>query len=808
MNISFNWLKQYIDFEFDTSKLAGYLTGCGLEVESVEPFESVKGGLNGLIVGEVLQTSKHPNADRLTVTRVNLGGDKVAQIVCGAPNVASGQKVIVASPGTTIFPLKGDPFEIKNSKIRGEASEGMICAEDEIGLGTNHDGIMVLPDHVIPGTPITEYIPVEHDFTLSIGLTPNRPDAASHIGVARDLLAVMNASGEFAEKSLLLPDISAFVESKSEPKIQVELTDEACTRYSGLHITGVKVGPSPAWLQNRLMAVGLKPVNNVVDVTNFVLYEYGQPLHAFDAANISGNKVIVKRLSPETRFITLDGIERKLKGTELMICDNSGGMCIAGVFGGINSGITESTTEVFLESACFDPVSIRKTSKLHGLKTDASFRFERGTDPNITLTALKRAAQLLTEITGGTPSSAIIDIYPRVVPDWKIDFLFSGFAKHTGIEIDKLVFNNILTWLDIKVTGEKDGVISLEVPPYRVDVMREVDIVEEVLRIYGYHRVPFPSKMNTSLPQQQITPLEKHRNSMAAWLVSNGFNEVMSNSLYRSSVFSTGTGMVKIMNPLSIDLDIMRPDMLHPLLDIALYNANRKRQNLRLFEFGKTYHRQEDGYNETNHLALLVTGDRNEKHWKGINQPYDVYYLKSIVENLVGVCVPPVQGLQWGEIHSNHLGQCMALMSGNFKLAVVGEVDKLTLKAFGMDIPAWYIDMDLDALMKTNNKVKLKIDEPPRFPEVRRDLSMVLDKTVQYQALEELAYQTERKLLKGVNLFDVFEGDKIGSGKKSYALSFVLRDSEKTLTEKEIEKVMHRLMGAFEEKLGAVIRKA
>ena len=475
MNISYNWLRQYIDFEHSPEELARTLTGCGLEVESIEPFESVKGGLKGLVVGEVLETQKHPNADKLTVCKVNVGNTEPSQIVCGAPNVAAGQKVIVATPGTTIYPLKGDPFEIKKSKIRGEESAGMICAEDEVGLGEGHDGILVLGADAVPGTAVANYFQLETDFTLSIGLTPNRSDAASHIGVARDLRAVLNTvslDGDQHYKSIQWPDVSGFKTPASEPAIKVRVENEACYRYSGVYIEKVKVGPSPEWLQNRLKSIGLHPINNVVDVTNFVLYEMGQPLHAFDARQISGREVIIKSLPRETSFTTLDGIERKLIGTELMICDNRGGMCIAGVFGGMHSGVTDSTTEIFLESAYFDSVSVRKTSKYHGLKTDASFRFERGTDPDMTIPALKRAALLICEITGGSISSSVVDVYPKSVSYWKLEYKFSNFNKLTGVDISQDSFIQILEWLDIKVMASNGGILSLEIPPYRVDVTR------------------------------------------------------------------------------------------------------------------------------------------------------------------------------------------------------------------------------------------------------------------------------------------------------------------------------------------------
>jgi phenylalanyl-tRNA synthetase beta chain len=808
MNISYNWLSQYFNSGLSPEDLAKLLTGCGLEVEGIETFESVKGGLKNLVVGEVLETSKHPNADRLTVTRVNLGNGELSQIVCGAPNVAAGQKVIVATPGTTIFPLKGEPFEIKKSKIRGEASEGMICAEDEIGLGESHEGILVLDDSAVPGKPVTEYFKVETDHMLSIGLTPNRPDAASHIGVARDVRAVVGTQNLGKEVSALqFPDLSKYKSSDASPVINVRVESEACTRYTGVHIRNVKVTQSPQWLQNRLKAVGLTPINNIVDITNFVLYEYGQPLHAFDADVIGGAEVVVRMARQGEKFVTLDGVERDLKGIELMICDQKEGMCIAGVFGGINSGVTEKTTSVFLESACFDPVSIRKTSKLHGLNTDASFRFERGTDPNITVDALKRAAILITEIAGGEVTSQIVDVYPTKISNWKIYFRYDRFRLLTGVDMQRDQFISILSLLDIRVVSQDGDVLKLEVPPYRVDVMREADIVEEVLRIYGYDRIPLPSKMNTSLPNPELVPLEKVRDRLAGHLVANGYQEVMCNSLFRSSAYGERNDLARIKNPLSADLDIMRRDMLLPLLEVAAYNRNRKRPDLQIFEFGKTYQTATEGFSEQNHLALMLTGSRNDLHWEIKSGDWSVYYLKSVLENLIITSGAEVKNFNWQKTEHPDFETALILSIGSRQLAVAGNAHRKLVKQFDLEGLIWFADIDLDALESILRKKAVKILEPPKFPEVRRDLSMVLDRGVQYTQLETLAFDTERKLLREVVLFDVYEGEKLGEGKKSYALSFVLRDDEKTLTDKEIDKTMNRLMDAFENKLSAVIRK-
>jgi phenylalanyl-tRNA synthetase beta chain len=770
----------------------------------------VKGGLRGLVVGEVLEAVRHPNADRLTVTKVNLGNSQVSQIVCGAPNVATGQKVVVAVPGTTIFPVTGEPFEIRKSKIRGEVSDGMICAEDEVGLGSSHEGIMVLRTDAVPGDSAVKYFSVESDFTISIGLTPNRPDAASHFGVARDVRAVWNTRTHASGSPMMeiqWPDVSGFSAPAVEPVVTVTIESDACTRYSGVHISGIKVSPSPDWLQNRLRAVGLKPINNIVDITNYVLYELGQPLHAFDASKIAGRKVIVKPLPAGTVFRTLDGIDRKLVGNELMICDQEEGMCIAGVFGGIHSGVTEATTEVFLESACFDAVSIRKTSKHHGLKTDASFRFERGSDPDMTITALKRAALLITEIAGGTVTSSVVDVYPLPVKPWPVNFSIARFSALTGISIETDLLKRILGWLDIKVVSEAGDLLQLEVPPYRVDVMREADVAEEILRIYGYDRIPLPPAMNISLPNRTKAPLEKIRSVMAVQLVANGFHEVMANSLYRSSLYENKEGLAVIRNPLSHELDIMRPGMLHPMLDLAAYNHNRKRTDLRFFEFGKTYFKHHEGYDEVNHLSILLTGSRHAPHWNKKPEGYDFFFLKSVLENVLGVCGINTGKMKWYETENPELDTALLWCSGKREVVRTGRVNAKSLRAHDITGPVWFADINLDVVERLLTGTQHPISEPPKFPEVRRDLSMLLEKSIQYAQIESLAFETERKILREVNLFDVFEGEKIGAGKKSYAVSFVLRDDEKTLTDKEIDKVMERLMEGFEKKLGAVIRK-
>lgn len=806
MNISYRWLQQYLDFNHSPEELGVLLTGCGLEVESIEPFESVKGGLKGLVVGEVLETGRHPNADRLTICKVNVGDSDLRQIVCGAPNVAAGQKVIVALPGTLLHPRKGDPFEIKKSKIRGEESHGMICAEDEIGLGESHEGILVLDANAVPGSAVADYFKIENDYTISIGLTPNRPDAASHMGVARDLRAVINAN-EKNEISLRWPNLTTFNTTAKEPVIKVRIEDEACYRYSGLHIENISVASSPEWLKNRLKAIGLTPINNVVDITNYVLYEYGQPLHAFDASKIAGGEIIVKRLAKDTIFKTLDQVERKLNGSEMMICDANGGLAIAGVFGGAESGVSETTNSVFLESAYFDSVSVRKTSKYHGLKTDASFRFERGTDPEMTIPALQRAALMICEMAGGSITSTITDVYPKPVAPSRVAYHLPRFEQLTGVKISADALKKILGWLDIKIESESENTLQLTIPAYRVDVTREADVTEEVLRIVGFDRIPLPAKMQSSLPSPALVPLEKTRRDMAAWLTANGFTEIMCNSIYRSSIYENFKDEpARIKNPLSRDLDILRPDMLHPMLDTALYNFNRQRHDLRLFEYGKTYHKTNDVYHEENHLSLLLTGKTNPPHWSHPPGEYTVYFVRSVIENLLVAARADTKKMHWENATDDFLSQALVLVSGKKEVARIGAVRKKVLKPFDLSGTLWHADLHLDVVASLMRRQAMKIAEPPRFPEVQRDLSMVLDRSVQYRSLEELAYETERKLLQNVNLFDVYEGEKIGEGKKSYALSFTLRDDERTLTDKDIERVMTKLMDAFEKKLGAVVR--
>lgn len=821
MKISYNWLKNYVAVNLPADEVTTLLTHCGLEVESIEKFETIKGGLKGVIIGEVLEKQKHPNADKLSLTKVNVGTGKTLSIVCGAANVEAGQKVAVAMIGAMLYPISGEPFEIKKSKIRGELSEGMICAEDEIGLGASHAGIMILDNNAVVGMPAADYFKLEEDFVFEIGLTPNRADAASHIGVARDLAAVMNASDKYQVSSIkhqtLMPGVDSLKIDNNDLKIEVVVENtKDCIRYSGISISGVAVKESPAWLQNRLKSIGLKPINNVVDVTNFVLFETGQPLHAFDTNKISGKKVIVKNLPAKTRFVTLDEKEHELTGNELMICDENGGMCIAGVFGGINSGVTSETKNIFIESACFTPVSVRKTAKHHGLKTDASFRFERGTDVDITVYALKRAALLMTEICGGKVSSGIVDIYPNPVVPAKINFNFKQAFNLIGAEIDKTAIRNILNDLGIKIAAEDAAGMELKIPNYKTDVKRGADVVEEVLRIYGYNKISLPPKMNMPLPQRKENMKERMTALTSQFLVANGFNELFCNSLSRetySDLIDKRSDAVNIRNPLSNDLSIMRQTMLFSGLEAIQYNNNRKNTNLRFFETGKTYHlsvKKENDlpFREINHLSLFVTGNRFSESWiKQQPQTYSVYYSKSLLQNLLLKCGIDLNKLHHQKCEHDFLTEALEIFSGKTKLGVYGTIKSSLLNPFDISSDVFYADLMTDEILNVAKSVVNTISEPAKYPSVKRDISMLIGKEVSYADIEELSFETERNLLRSVNLFDVYSGDKIEQGKSSYAISFVLQDQEKTLTDKQIEGVMERLMKAFESKLGAQIRK-
>ncbi len=821
MKISLNWLNDYLKTELSPQLIGEKLTGCGLEVESIENFESVPGGLRGLVVGEVKEKVKHPNADKLSLTKVDVGGVELLSIVCGAPNVEAGQKVIVATVGTTVHPISGEAFEIKKSKIRGELSEGMICAEDEIGLGESHDGIMILDTNAKVGTPAAEYFGISNDHVFEIGLTPNRADAASHFGVARDLSAVLLADelqkNPAAEHhAAQLPPANAFADDLNESPIEVELMNpEACIRYSGIFIKGLEVKDSPDWLQNRLKAIGLRPINNVVDVTNYVLHELGQPLHAFDADKIAGKKVIVQKVAKETKFVTLDGTERRLSENDLMICDYEKPMCIAGVFGGMNSGVSETTKNIFLESACFEPVHVRKTSKFHALKTDSSFRFERGADPEITVYALQRAAKLLQEIANGEVAGKLVDIYPIKVEPKEIAFAFDQCDVLIGKKIESNTIKKILHALGINISSEGKDALLLSVPPFKVDVTRPADVVEEVLRIYGYNNIGFPDRVHSSLSFAPKPDPEKLREICSDLLSSNGFQEILNNSLTKAAYYdlikTDAASNVNILNPLSSDLGIMRRSLLFGGLETISYNQKRKNSDLRLYEFGKTYLKKpnvEEGkwpYIELQRCAIFMTGRLQPESWKASAEKVSFFDLKASVQQILNRL--GFSEAKMDLVEATEFSEAMKVVVRKKEVARFGLVAKNILKALDISGEVFYADFDWDAVLNlVGTSKEIRFTEVPKFPSVRRDLALVIDKKVSYKEVEELAWQTEKNLLLEVNLFDVYEGEKLGNDKKSYAVSFILQNFEATLTDVQIEKIMEKLTKVYAEKLGATIR--
>lgn len=817
MKLSYNWLKQYIDLDVDPQELSPILTDIGLEVEGMEKFQSVKGGLEGVVIGEVLTCEHHSNADKLSVTTVDVG-DSVLPIVCGAPNVAKGQKVLVATVGTILY--DGDnEFKIKKSKIRGKVSEGMICAEDELGLGNSHDGIMVLGDDAPVGEPAKEYINIEEDWVYEIGLTPNRADATSHIGSARDLVAGLNwlKSGNY---KLSIPSVDNFKIDNRDLDIEVTVEDtEACPRYTGVTISGITVEESPEWLKNRLNAIGVRPINNIVDITNYVLHETGQPLHAFDAAKIVGNKVAVKKLPSQTPFVTLDETERKLHVDDLMICNVEDGMCIAGVFGGAQSGVTERTTSIFLESAYFDPTHIRKTSKRHVLQTDASFRFERGADPNITVYALKRAALLIKDIAGGKISSEIKDVYPKPIDKWIVDISFDRVTRLIGKEIDKDIIVKILKDLDVEVLGTSHEGLKLLIPTFKVDVKREVDIIEEILRIYGYNNIEIPEKVNSSVSLRQKPDLERIQNVVADYLVAQGFTEIMNNSLTKaayiekSSVFNQEHS-VELLNPLSSDLNIMRQTLLFGGLEVVNYNQNRKINDLKIFEFGKIYKRNlvatkatgVKNYFEEKHLAIFTTGKMNVENWNSNDIKADFFAVKGFVESIIKRLGINRKDINMVESRSDDFAYTFNYVVNDTVVISIGEVSKKLLKAFDIKQRIYVADFNWDKVINLVPKHDITYKPISKFPAVRRDLALIVDKAVTFESLKKIAFNAERKILKEVGIFDIYQGDKIPEGKKSYALSFILLDENKTLTDKIIDKAMKRIQQALEKEVGAQLR--
>tara|TARA_R110002124_G_scaffold227889_1_gene393187 strand:- start:87390 stop:89816 length:2427 start_codon:yes stop_codon:yes gene_type:complete len=808
MKISYNWLKQFINVNWEAEKTGKLLTDLGLEIEGIESFTSVPGGLKGVVAGHVLDCKQHSNADRLKLTNVDLGDGNTVQIVCGAPNVAKGQKVPVATIGTTLYDDKGEPWTIKKGKIRGEVSEGMICAEDELGLGTSHDGIMVLDDSLKPGTLLSEILEVENDQVFEIGLTPNRADAMSHWGVARDLKAGLLQHDISIE--LITPSTSNFKIENRTLKIDVNVENTTLApRYCGLTISGLKVAESPKWIQNRLKAIGLAPINNIVDITNYVLHELGQPLHAFDATKITGNTINVKTLPAGTKFVTLDGEERKLHEEDLMICDAEKPLCIAGVFGGLNSGVTESTTSIFLESAYFDPVSVRKTAKRHGLNTDASFRFERGIDPNATEYALMHAAILITEIAGGKITSDVIDVYPKKITDHQVVLNFDNATKLIGEEIPKEKTKQILTSLDIKVNNVTETGIGMTIPAYRNDVTREADVIEEILRVYGYNKIKFTEKLNTSIAITQPVEDYQIQNKIGSLLTAIGFNEMLCNSLTSPKYLELTESLsanhnVEMLNPLSQDLSVMRQSMLFGGLEALAYNSNRKMSNIKLFEFGKTYHNYPDGREEKKHLSLVISGNTTEDNWYNGSQKSDFFYGKGIVTSILERL--GINDLTERSVKNDIFSEGISLVKNKMPLVEFGVVRKKVLKAFDIDSETLYIDFVWDNVLSEISSEDIKMRPIPKFPKVKRDFALLIDENVGFDALKNAAFQTEKQLLKEVSLFDVYTGSKLPKGKKSYALSFTIQDERKTLTDKQIDKIMSKLEQRFAKDFGASLR--
>lgn len=803
MKISYNWLKQFLQIDWDAQKTGELLTDLGLEVEGISQFESVKGGLKGIVVGHVLTCEKHPNADKLKLTTVDIGQEAPLQIVCGAPNVAAGQKVPVATVGTTLYTPEGEAWVIKKGKIRGEVSEGMICAEDEIGVGESHDGIMVLNEELIPGTPCSKVFDIENDEVFEIGLTPNRADAMSHFGVARDLKAGLEQKE--IQKELVTPSVSNFSIDNRSLKVDVEvLESNLAPRYCGVTISNLVVQDSPDWLKNRLKSIGLAPINNVVDVTNYVLHELGQPLHAFDAFKIKGNKVEVKTLQSGTKFTTLDGVERELHEDDLMICDAGTPMCIAGVFGGLHSGVTEHTTSIFLESAYFDSVSIRKTAKRHGLNTDASFRFERGIDINLTKYALKRAALLIREIAGGYITSEIVDLFPKKPQDRQVFLTFNKIHSLIGQEIPQDTIKSILSSLEIRINNVTESGLGLTIPTYRVDVTREVDVIEEILRVYGYNNIDFKEKLNASIAKTSRFENYRIQDVVGNMLAAKGFYEIMTNSLVSSELTTDDNSAVEMLNPLSSDLSVLRTSMLHSGLQTVSYNHNRQKTDLKLFEFGKTYHKVNGEHIEKQHLAIFISGDRNQNSWSVASKKSEFFYLKGIVDNVLERL--GLRDIDTKPLAESGYAEGISYVKNDKILVSLGLVGKADIKKFDIKQEVFYADLDWDAILESVSTQNVSFKEIPKFPEVTRDFALLLDESISFQKVYDIAWNTEKKLLKKVNLFDVYTGKNLPEGKKSYAVSFTLMDEKKTLTDKQIDKIMGKLLAQYQKELGAELR--
>ncbi len=807
MNLSYNWLKKYIDFNLPIEELSEILTDIGLEVEGVEKVETVKGGLEGVVVGHVVECERHPNADKLSLTKVNLGELDLKQIVCGAPNVAAGQKVLIATIGTTLYSAEGEPWKIKKGKIRGEVSEGMICAEDELGLGNDHDGIMVLPADVPVGTLAKDYFQIEDDYVFDIGLTPNRSDATSHLGAAKDLAAYLKINKDWKE-DVNEPDISNFDVEVSNPPFAVTVENsQACPRYSGVTLSDITVGESPKWIKDVLRSIGVRPINNVVDITNFVLHEMGQPLHAFDAAKVANKEIRVKNLAEGTTFVSLDEQERKLYAEDLMICDGQDTpMCIAGVFGGLNSGVTETTTEIFLESAHFSAGSVRRSSTKHLLRTDAAKIFEKGSDPNLTVTALKRAALLLKEYGNAKITSEIVDIYPAEIKPTEIVVKYSKINKVIGTELEKEEVNDILRALEMELKPVDDNTFIVKVPTNKADVTREVDIIEEILRIYGFNKVPIPAQLKTAISYQNFPTKRQIQNAISGMLTNNGFNEMMGLSLIESEkYYGDQAGLVYINNTSNIHLNIMRPDALMTGLKSVAHNLNHQQSDVKLYEFGRYYRQDGETFNETEFLSLFITGKEGVAAWNSSSTDSDIYAIKKWVGQVLTKA--GISGFQSKPTEHEHLAIGLDFHRGPSNIVSFGEVKKKVLKKAEISQPVYYAEFNYKSLVRAAGKASIQVKEISKYPSTERDLSLVIGKEVQFEDILRITNKTEKKLIKETTLFDVYRNEEqLGEGKKSYAVKFVFQDNSKTLKDKEVDKVMSSLIDNFKSKLGAEIR--
>ena len=805
MKISHNWLKNYINSEIKPEEIASILTDTGLEVEKIEKIESIKGGLKGIVIGKVLNVTKHSNADRLNIAKVEIGSDQPLNIVCGASNLKADQKVAVATVGTKLY-SENDSFTIKKSKIRGELSQGMICSEKELGIGDDNEGIMILDQNAKIGLKASEFFNIESDYVYEIGLTPNRSDAMSHYGVARDLIAVLKLKDE--KLSLKLPSLDDFVEKVSTDNLSIEIEDyDDCPRYSGIIIENVKVKSSPKWLKNYLLSIGLTPINNIVDATNYILHDLGQPLHAFDYKKIKNEKIIVKNLPSKTKFMTLDGIERDLSNKDLMICNENEAMCMAGILGGIKSGVTEKTTKIFLESAYFNPTTIRKSAKRHSLSTDASFRFERSIDPNLVVYALKKAAILIADLAEGEISSNIFDLYPNPIKNFKVDLSFKKIFSLIGEEICKDSIKKILKNLDIEISNETSDKLCLSIPPYRYDVRRPADVIEEILRIYGYNNISIPKKLSSAIVNSEKIKPAYLQNIVSDFLSNTGFNECINNSISNSSHNKLIPEIIKeeeitLQNPLSQELNSMRQSLIFNGLNNINYNLNRKNKNLKLYEFGKTYSFNKN-FNEDQKLILLACGQKNDENWNNSNDKIDLYWLKEYIQQILHKI--GYHNLEGEKNKSSFLNNSYKFKSRNKNLVFFGNISKQLLEKFDIKENIVYAEFNWDNILKYyTNKTKYKTIS--KFPQVRRDLALLIDKHIEFESIRQIAMKCENKLIKSINLFDVYEGDNLPNGKKSYAISFIIQDQFKTLKEEEIEHIMSKLINSFKDKIGAEIR--